>query len=75
MTLKGTCDHITGYWGQDSSKRGEITGGFFDSYSRTLSFSYKQSWNSVTNGRAVLTLSADGKTLDGRYRGDGGNGI
>lgn len=75
VTLSGSCDRITGYWVQDSSARGEITGGSFDSSSRTLEFTYKQSWNNVTDGRASFTLSADGRTLDGGYSGGGGNGV
>lgn len=55
VTLSGSCDRITGYWVQSPSARGEITGGSFDSDSRTLTFFYKQSWNNVTDGRAVFS--------------------
>jgi hypothetical protein len=74
VTLQGSCDKVTGSWQQDVNAKGEITGGSFDSDTRKLTISYKQSWNNVTDGRAVFTLTADGK-LDGTYSGGGGNGI
>ncbi len=75
VTFTGSCGNITGYWQQEASYRGEITGGSLESDIRTLTISYKQSWNNITNGKAVFKLSADGKTLNGRYTGGGGNGI
>jgi hypothetical protein len=57
---------VTGSWQQGVQGTGQITNGTFDPAQRRLEFTYRQTWNNA-NGRAVFTLSPDGKTLAGQY--------
>jgi len=54
-------------------KIGKITDGTFDSASGILKFSYYESWYDL-NGSAQLTLSSDGKKLEGTWTQPGNSG-
>lgn len=64
---------ITGFWNQASDKRGAIISGAFDLATRVLTFSYYQDW-SDQNGTATLTLSPDGRRLQGTWKQPNGQG-
>ena len=62
---------VTGYWIQDTEKKGLIPSGTFDPATRTLEFALVQSWNKK-RGTATFVLSADGRTFKGTWQyGDG----
>ena len=66
VTLVQRGTRVTGAW-QQQHGIGQIHDGTFDAASRKLEFAYTQTWNQA-NGRAELTLSPDGRTLDGTWR-------
>ncbi len=61
---------ISGSFQQNVGQKGTIENGSFDPKTRQLAFSYLESWNNPNNkkGTATLTLSEDGKTMDGRWK-------
>ena len=67
---------ITGSWKQGPGQVGVIKSGTFDSAKGVLEFAFDEPWHNQS-GTAVLSLSADGKTLKGTWRfttsGGGGN--
>ena len=64
---------FVGYWKQDTGKRGLIKEGTFGRQTRKMVFSYYQDWNKQ-DGRAELTLAADGKKLSGTWKQQDGEG-
>ena len=73
VTLEGSDQHITGFWVQAPDKRGIIESGTFDPSTGKLMFYYYQNWNNQS-GVADLTLSADGKQLQGTWSQGNGSG-
>jgi hypothetical protein len=72
VTLVQVGTDVTGSWRQ-SHGIGQIFGGTFNAATRKLEFSYQQIWNRA-QGRAVLTLSADGRTFSGTWEQRGEDG-
>jgi hypothetical protein len=65
---------ITGSWVQGPGMEGVIKSGTFDPARRILRFVFDEPWHNQS-GTAVLSLSADGKTLSGTWKfTDGGSG-
>lgn len=70
---RGKTVSFTGHWIQSKTQRGQIKGGSFDLRSRRATFTYYQHWNKQ-NGRADLTISADGKSMSGTWTQGNGSG-
>ena len=64
---------VSGYWIQDTDKKGLIPSGTFHPARRTLEFEFTQSWNKK-HGTATFALSPDGRTFKGTWRHEGGEG-
>lgn len=58
--------HVSGYWVENSKKRGVFKSGTYDPSTGELKLSYYQSWNFMT-GKAHFKLSPDGRRLEGRW--------
>jgi len=74
ISVDSATGKVTGSWDQGDGKIGKITDGTFDSASGILKFSYYESWYDL-NGSAQLTLSSDGKKLEGTWTQPGNSGI
>ena len=64
---------VSGYWIQDTDKKGLIPSGTFHPARRTLEFEFTQSWNKK-HGTATFALSPDDRTFKGTWRHEGGEG-
>jgi hypothetical protein len=64
---------ITGSW-RAAQGTGEIVSGDFDPATRKLEFNYRQTWNRA-QGKAVLLLSPDDRTLSGTWTQNGDDGV
>jgi hypothetical protein len=65
---------VGGTWHQEQGKDGRIEAGSYDPASGVLTFRYYLPWSSM-RGNAQFQLSSDGKTFDGTYTQENGQGV